>query len=98
MISRGHLNMGIGVGGTVQAPDTGGIAGGNPAAAEYAAYGLVLVPPAEGIARLEETITILRGMWTRDVFEFHGRYDTLTGNHNEPKPVQQPGPPPPIGG
>ncbi len=28
------------------------------------------------------------------LFDFHGRYYTLTGNRNEPKPVQQPGPPP----
>lgn len=90
--------MGLGVGGTVQPPNTGGITGENPAVAEYAAYGLPLVPPAEGIARLEETIAILRGMWTRDVFDFHGRHYTLTGNRNEPKPVQQPGPPLLIGG
>ncbi|GHA14626.1 MULTISPECIES: LLM class flavin-dependent oxidoreductase [Streptomyces] len=70
------------------------IVGENPAVAEYAAYGLSLVPPAEGIARLKEAITILRGIWTRDVFGFHGRYYTLTGNHNEPEPVQRPGPAP----
>ncbi|MEU5314277.1 LLM class flavin-dependent oxidoreductase [Streptomyces sp. NPDC021562] len=98
VISGGRLIMGLGVGGTVQAPDAGGIAGENPAVAEYAAYGLTLVPPAEGIARLEEIITILHGMWTRDVFDFHGRYYTLTSNRNEPKPVQQPGPPLLIGG
>ncbi|MFD8812772.1 LLM class flavin-dependent oxidoreductase, partial [Streptomyces sp. NPDC059627] len=98
VISGGRLIMGLGVGGTVQPPDAGGIPGENPAAAEYAAYGLTLVPPAEGIARLEETIAILRGMWTQDVFDFHGRYYTLTGNRNEPKPVQRPGPPLLIGG
>jgi alkanesulfonate monooxygenase SsuD/methylene tetrahydromethanopterin reductase-like flavin-dependent oxidoreductase (luciferase family) len=98
VISGGRLIMGLGVGGTVQPPGAGGVAGENPAAAEYAAYGLTLVPPAEGIARLEETIAILRGMWTRDVFDFHGRYSTLTGNRNEPKPLQRPGPPLLIGG
>jgi alkanesulfonate monooxygenase SsuD/methylene tetrahydromethanopterin reductase-like flavin-dependent oxidoreductase (luciferase family) len=98
VISGGRLIMGLGVGGTVQPPDTGGIAGENPAAAEYAAYGLKLVPPSEGIARLAETIAILRGMWTRDVFDFHGRYYTLTGNRNEPKPLQRPSPPLLIGG
>lgn len=98
VISGGRLIMGLGVGGTVQPPDAGGIAGENPAAAEYAAYGLTLVPPAEGIARLEETIAILRGMWTQDVFDFHGRYYSLTGNRNEPKPVQRSGPPLLIGG
>jgi len=93
VISGGRLIMGLGVGGTHQPPNAGGIPGANPAVAEYAAYGLTLVPPAEGLARLEETIAILKGMWTRDVFDFHGRHYTLTGNRNEPKPVRAGGPP-----
>ncbi|MFI9361170.1 LLM class flavin-dependent oxidoreductase [Kitasatospora sp. NPDC053057] len=98
VISGGRLVMGLGVGGTHQPPGAGGIAGDNPAAAEYAGYGLDLVPPGEGIARLAETVDVLRGMWTQDVFDFGGRYVTLTGNRNEPKPVQHPGPPILIGG
>jgi alkanesulfonate monooxygenase SsuD/methylene tetrahydromethanopterin reductase-like flavin-dependent oxidoreductase (luciferase family) len=98
VIARGRLIMGIGVGGTHQPPGAGGIAGPNPAIAEYAAYGLTLVPPAEGVARLDETCTILRRMWTEDDFDFRGRYYTLEGARCEPKPVQRPGPPLLIGG
>jgi alkanesulfonate monooxygenase SsuD/methylene tetrahydromethanopterin reductase-like flavin-dependent oxidoreductase (luciferase family) len=98
VISSGRLVMGIGVGGTVQPPDSGGIAGPNPGVAEYEAYGIDLVSPGEGIARLEETITILKRMWTEDVFDFDGRYYRLKGTRNEPKPVQRPGPPLLVGG
>ena len=98
VISNGRLVMGLGAGGTYQPPGAGGIAGENPAIAEYAAYGLTLVPPGEGLARLRETIEILRGMWSEDVFDYAGRYYSLEANRNEPKPVQRPGPPLLIGG
>ncbi|MGW1709602.1 LLM class flavin-dependent oxidoreductase [Streptomyces sp. NPDC002206] len=65
---------------------------------EYEAYGLTLVPPGEGIARLAETVHILKRMWTEDVFDFEGRHYRLRGTWNEPKPVQRPGPPLLIGG
>jgi alkanesulfonate monooxygenase SsuD/methylene tetrahydromethanopterin reductase-like flavin-dependent oxidoreductase (luciferase family) len=98
VISHGRLVMGIGAGGTHQPAGAGGVAGPNPGIAEYEAYGLTLVPPGEGIARLVETITILKRMWTADVFDFEGRYYTVKGTRNEPKPVQRPGPPLLIGG
>ena len=98
VVSGGRLVVGLGVGGTFQPPDTGGIAGENPAIAEYEAYGLTLVAPGEGIARLRETIEILKLMWTEEVFDYDGRYNTLKANRNEPKPVQKPGPPLLLGG
>ena len=98
VISGGRLIMGLGAGGTHQSAGLSGIAGPNPAIEEYAAYGLTLVPPGEGIDRLRETIEILRRMWTEDEFDFHGRYYQLERNRNEPKPIQPAGPPLLIGG
>ena len=98
VISGGRLVMGLGAGGTHQPAGLSGIPGPNPAIEEYAAYGLTLVPPGEGVDRLRETIQILRGMWTHDVFDFHGRYYAIEQNRNEPKPIQRPGPPLLIGG
>jgi alkanesulfonate monooxygenase SsuD/methylene tetrahydromethanopterin reductase-like flavin-dependent oxidoreductase (luciferase family) len=98
VVSGGRLVVGLGVGGTHQPAGAGGILGDNPAIAEYDAYGLTLVPPGEGIARLAETVTILKKMWTEPEFDFAGRYYTLRANRNEPKPVQAGGPPLLIGG
>ena len=97
VISGGRLILGMGAGGTLpagtpMAPDQ------HPGLAEYLAYGLPVTTPAEGLARLAETIRIVRRMFTEDVFDFSGRYYTLTGTRNEPKPVQPGGPPVLIGG
>jgi alkanesulfonate monooxygenase SsuD/methylene tetrahydromethanopterin reductase-like flavin-dependent oxidoreductase (luciferase family) len=97
VICGGRLVLGLGVGGTLPAgtpltPDQ------HPGATEYLAYGLPVTTPAEGIGRLSETITIVRRMFSEDVFDFAGRYFTLTGTRNEPKPVQRPGPPVLVGG
>jgi alkanesulfonate monooxygenase SsuD/methylene tetrahydromethanopterin reductase-like flavin-dependent oxidoreductase (luciferase family) len=98
VISQGRLVVGLGVGGTHQPAGAGGIAGENPALAEYAAYGLELVSPAEGVARLDEACTILRRLWTEDVVDFDGKYYHLVENRCAPKPVQKSGPPLLLGG
>jgi alkanesulfonate monooxygenase SsuD/methylene tetrahydromethanopterin reductase-like flavin-dependent oxidoreductase (luciferase family) len=107
VISGGRLVLGLGVGGTIrsaaarqtrqaQTGQTQSPGGNGPA--EYAAYGLTAVPPAEGIGRLSESITIIRRMFTEDEFDFDGQYYSLSGTINEPKPVQRPGPPVLVGG
>ena len=87
MISGGRLILGIGAGGTLPA-GTPKEADQHPGLAEYLAYGLPVTTPADGLAKLAETITILRRMFTDDIFDFAGRYYTLTSTRNEPKPVQ----------
>jgi alkanesulfonate monooxygenase SsuD/methylene tetrahydromethanopterin reductase-like flavin-dependent oxidoreductase (luciferase family) len=97
VISGGRLVLGIGAGGTMSA-GTPLTADQHPGLAEYLAYGLPVTTPADGLAKLAETITILRRMFTDDVFDFAGRHYTLTGTRNEPKPVQPGGPPVLVGG
>jgi alkanesulfonate monooxygenase SsuD/methylene tetrahydromethanopterin reductase-like flavin-dependent oxidoreductase (luciferase family) len=97
VISAGRLILGLGAGGTLPAglprnPDQ------HPGLAEYLAYGLPVTSPAEGLGRLAETISIVRRMFTEDSFDFGGRYYSLTGTLNEPKPVQPGGPPVLVGG
>jgi alkanesulfonate monooxygenase SsuD/methylene tetrahydromethanopterin reductase-like flavin-dependent oxidoreductase (luciferase family) len=82
VISNGRLVVGLGVGGTHQP-------GPNPAVAEYAAYGIELVSPGEGIARLDEACRILRRLWTEEVVDFDGRYYQLQQAYCAPKPTQR---------
>jgi alkanesulfonate monooxygenase SsuD/methylene tetrahydromethanopterin reductase-like flavin-dependent oxidoreductase (luciferase family) len=98
VISGGRLVLGIGTGGTHQPAGSLGIPADNRGIAEFAAYGLTLVSPGEGIARLAESLTILRRMFTQDEFDFAGQYYTLTGTRNRPAPVQLSGPPILVGG
>jgi alkanesulfonate monooxygenase SsuD/methylene tetrahydromethanopterin reductase-like flavin-dependent oxidoreductase (luciferase family) len=85
VISRGRLILGIGVGATaLDRPHQ------ELAVREYEAYGLPLMTPADGIARLAETCVILRHMWTDTTFDFAGEHFRLTGCVNEPKPVTRP--------
>ena len=97
VISDGRLVLGIGAGGTLP-PGTPRTVDQHPGLAEYLAYGLPVTTPGEGLAKLAETIKIVRRMFTEDVFDFDGHHYVLTGTRNEPKPVQPGGPPILIGG
>lgn len=45
------------------------------------------------IGRLDESLHIIRGLMTEDVFSFEGEYFRLKDAHCNPKPVQKPYPP-----
>jgi alkanesulfonate monooxygenase SsuD/methylene tetrahydromethanopterin reductase-like flavin-dependent oxidoreductase (luciferase family) len=84
-ISGGRLVFGIGVGGTaLNRPNQ------DLVLREYNGYGLPLVEPDEGIARLAETCVIVRRMWTEDVFDFTGEHYQLSGCRGAPRPTRRP--------
>lgn len=65
---------------------------------EYQAMGMALDPAGTRIARLEEAVQILRGLWSGEPFSFAGRHYRIDGLRLAPAPAQRPGPPLFLGG
>lgn len=65
---------------------------------EYEAYGYRFPPPGERVDRLEESLEIVRRMWTEDAATYEGAYYAVRDALCEPKPVQAGGPPIWVGG
>ena len=82
-LSHGRLELGIG-GGWYQR--------------EHQAYGLPFYSEKERITRLEETLQVLKQLWTKEEATFTGQYYRLEKAPFAPKPVQKPHPPIRIGG
>ena len=70
-LSRGRLILGLG-GGAVDE--------------EFRAFGLGLRSPRDKVDGLEETIRIVRGMWSQPTFTFDGRVYRTDGAELQPKP------------
>jgi probable F420-dependent oxidoreductase len=83
VLSNGRMEMGIGAG--YEQP-------------EYAQTGIDLPTPAERVERLQEALTIIKGLWGQDPLTHSGKYYTITGMEGWPKPLQQPHPPIQVGG
>jgi probable F420-dependent oxidoreductase len=66
--------------------------------AEYDALGLPFDPPATRIARLEESVQLIKRLFDPEPVTFHGRYYQVTDLTGFPRPIQQPRPPILIGG
>ena len=83
VLSGGRLEIGIGAGWNVP---------------EYRAIGLPFDPVGRRVARLAESIAVLKGAFGPGPFTFAGEHYTITELDGYPKPVQQPHPPIFIGG
>lgn len=56
-------------------------------------WGMAYPSASERIAVLREELEVIKRLWTEDYSSFNGRYYTLDGAVNYPKPVQKPHPP-----
>lgn len=83
LLSDGRLELGLGAGWMT---------------ADYDKAGIDLDRPGVRIDRLEESVTVLKGLMGDDPFTFHGKHYTVTDLDGQPKPVQRPQPPFIIGG
>jgi probable F420-dependent oxidoreductase len=65
---------------------------------ELAAAGMAMERPGARLARLAESVQVVRGMFGGGPFSFSGRYESADGARCLPRPVQEPGPPLWVGG
>jgi F420-dependent oxidoreductase-like protein len=83
VISGGRLDWGIGAGWYEN---------------EYKGYGFEFPKPKDRIGMLNESVEIVRSMWTQTETDYDGRYYKVSRANCDPKPLQQPHPPIWIGG
>lgn len=81
-LSGGRLELGIGPGG---------------APLDYTMTGLPVWPPGERVARMEETLEIVKSLLERGSLDHAGRHYRTEGAVVAPRPVQQPRPPITVG-
>ncbi len=65
---------------------------------EYEAHGYAYPSNAERLAQLDETLAVLKAMWTQEAPSYRGRYFAIDHAYNNPRPLQQPHPPIMLGG
>ncbi|MCA1832960.1 MAG: TIGR03621 family F420-dependent LLM class oxidoreductase [Actinomycetota bacterium] len=65
---------------------------------EYVAAGIPFEPAAVRVAKLAESVAILKGLWSGESFSFKGSHYTITNMTGLPRPLQQPHPPVMVGG
>ena len=65
---------------------------------EYEAYGYKFPPAGERVSQLEESVRIIKSLWTQPVTNFEGEFHSVKNAVAAPKPTQKPHPPMLIGG
>ncbi len=83
LLSDGRLELGVGAGWMT---------------ADYEQGGFPFDRAGVRIARLDESLTVIKGLMADGPFTFHGEHYTIDGLDGEPKPVQRPHPPIVVGG
>jgi probable F420-dependent oxidoreductase len=83
LLSDGRLELGVGAGWMT---------------VDYERGGFALEPASVRIARLDEALTVIKGLMADGPFTFHGAHYRITDLDGEPKPVQHPHPPIVVGG
>jgi len=56
---------------------------------EYEAYGIEFESPGTRLRRLEESVEIIRLLWTSDAADYAGEFYTLKQAHGSPRPIQR---------
>jgi probable F420-dependent oxidoreductase len=78
VLSGGRAEVGLGAGWNAE---------------EHRGAGLEFGPPGRRVEQVEESVSILLGIWTARRLSFHGRHYTLHDHPCGPRPLQQPHPP-----
>ena len=81
--SEGRLILGLGSGWQVS---------------EYVAHDYPFPPTPQRVEQLGECLQILKALWTQEEPAFKGKYFSIVNGGNNPRPLQQPGPPIMLGG
>ena len=83
LLSDGRLEFGLGAGWK---------------AADYESTGMTFDPPGRRIARMEESLRLIKALWADGPVHHDGEHYRVAGLEGAPKPVQSPHPPIAIGG
>jgi probable F420-dependent oxidoreductase len=83
VLSGGRLEVGLGAGWMTS---------------DYEAAGIVLDPPATRIARMAESLEVIKTLWSDEPVRFSGAHYRVTDLVGTPRPVQRPHPPIIVGG